>query len=66
MKSFIIHRYNLGSHKRNKFYPTPKNCSLLYTPTTCTKTTDHNLVWDDFEQFYALIISSQQLEIYAF
>jgi len=38
----------------------------LYTPTTCTKPIDHNLVWDEFEQFYALITSSQQLKKYAF
>jgi hypothetical protein len=66
VQSSIICRYNLGSHKISKFYPTPKNHSLLYTPIICTKTKNQNLVWDDFEQFYALIISSQQLEIYAF
>jgi len=38
----------------------------LYTPTACTKTTNQNLVWDEFEQFCALIISSQQLKKYAF
>jgi hypothetical protein len=27
---------------------------------------DQDLDWDDFEQFYALITSSQQLETYAF
>jgi len=64
-QSSIICRYNLGSHKRGKIYLTPRNRSLLYTPTTYTKTTNHDLIWDDFEQFYALIISSQQLETYA-
>jgi hypothetical protein len=38
----------------------------MYTPTTCTKTTNQNLVWDEFQQFYALITSSQPLEKYAF
>ncbi len=66
VQSFIICRYNLGSHKRGKFYPTPRNHSLLYIPSACTKTIDQNLVWDDFEQFYVLKISSQQLEIYTF
>jgi hypothetical protein len=64
--SFIICRYNLNSHKKGKFYPTTRNRSLLYTPIAYTKTTNQNLVWDGFEEFYALIISSQQLEIYAF
>jgi hypothetical protein len=66
VQSSIIRRYNLGNHKRSKFHPTPRNYSLLYTPTTCTKTTNQDLVCDDFEQLYALITSSQQLETYAF
>jgi hypothetical protein len=49
VQSSIIHRYNLGSHKRNIFYPIPRNHNLLYTPTTCAKTIDQDLVWDDFE-----------------
>jgi hypothetical protein len=65
VQSSIVHRYNLGSHK-GRFYPTPRNHSLLYTPTTCAKTIDQYLDWDDFEQLYALITSSQQLETYAF
>jgi hypothetical protein len=66
VQSSIIHKYNLSSHKKDKFYLVPSNHSLLYTPTTCTKKIDHNLVWDEFEQFYALITSSQQLKKYAF
>jgi hypothetical protein len=66
VQSSIIHRYNLGNRKRDTFYPTPRHCSLLYTPIAYTKTTYQNLVWDDFEQLYALIVCSQQLEIYAF
>jgi hypothetical protein len=66
VQSSIICIYNLGSHKRGKFYLAPKNHSLLYTPTTYTKTIDHDLVWDDFEHFYALITSSQKLKTYAF
>jgi len=57
----IIHKYNLGSHKRGKFYLALRNCNFLYTLIACTKTTYQNLVRDDFEQFYALITSSQQL-----
>jgi hypothetical protein len=63
VQSSIVHRYNLGSH-RGKFYLTPRNHSLLCTP--CAKTIDQDLDWNDFEQFYALITSSQQLETYAF
>ncbi len=66
MQSFIIQKYSLGNHKRGTFYPGPKNCNSLYTPIACTKITNQNLVWNDFEQLYALIISSQQLKIYAF
>jgi hypothetical protein len=29
--SSIIHTYNIGSHKKGKFHPTPRNHSLLYT-----------------------------------
>jgi hypothetical protein len=57
--SFIICRYNLNSHKKGKFYSTPRNRSLLYTLIAYTKTTNQNLVWDDFEEFYALITYSQ-------
>jgi hypothetical protein len=66
VQSSIIHKHNLSSHKKGKFYLAPRNHSLLYTPTTCTKTIDHNLVWDEFEQFYASITSSEQLKKYAF
>jgi hypothetical protein len=38
----------------------------LYIPNAHTKTTHQNLVWDDFEEFYVLKASSQQLKIYAF
>ncbi len=62
VQRYIICKYNLNNHKQRKFHPPQKNCSLLYTPTTCTKTIDHNLIWDDFEQFYALITFSQQVE----
>ncbi len=58
VQSSILHKYNLGSH-RGRFYLAPRNHSLLYTPTTCTKTIDQDLDWDDFEQFYALITFSQ-------
>jgi hypothetical protein len=40
VQSSTIWRYNLSNHKRGKFYPAQKNCSLLYKPTTCTKTTN--------------------------
>ncbi len=63
VQSSIICRYNLGSHKRGKFYPTPRNHSLLYKPIACT-TINQNVVWDEFETFYVLITSSQQLESY--
>jgi hypothetical protein len=66
VQNSIICIYNLGSHERSKFYLAPKNHSLLYTSIAYTKITNHNLVWDDFEQLYALIFFSQQLEIYAF
>ncbi len=66
VRSFIIHRYNISSHKRNRFYLILRNHNLLYTPTTCTTTTYHNLVWDEFETFYVLITFSQQLKSYAF
>ncbi len=49
VRSSIIYRYNLGNHKIGKFYPTPRNHSLLYTCITCIKTIDQDLVWDDFE-----------------
>ncbi len=62
VQSSIIRRYNLGSHKRSRFYLAPRNHSLLYTPIACIKTIDEDLVWDDFEHFYALITSSKQLE----
>jgi hypothetical protein len=39
---------------------------LLYTPIACTKTTNQDLDWDNFEQLNALITSSQQLETYVF
>jgi hypothetical protein len=52
VQSYIICEYNLNSHKRGKFYPTPRNCSLLYTPIACTTTTNQNLIWDEFETFY--------------
>jgi hypothetical protein len=58
VESFIVRRYNLNNHKQGKFHPLQRNHSLLYTPTTCIETIDHNLIWDDFEQFYAFIIFS--------
>jgi hypothetical protein len=66
VQSFIIHRYNLGCHKRNRFHLTLRNHNLLYTPTTYTTTTYHNLVWEEFETFYVLITFSRQLKSYAF
>jgi hypothetical protein len=44
VQSSIIRKYNLSSHKKSKFYLAPRNHNLLYTPTTCTKPIDHNLV----------------------
>ncbi len=61
----IICKYDLSNYKRSKFDPTSRNCNL-YTPIACIKTTNQDLIWDDFEQFYALITSSQQVETYAF
>jgi len=58
LQSFIVCRYNLHSHKQRKFQPIQRNRNLLYTPTTCTKTINQNLIWDDFEQSYTLIIYS--------
>ncbi len=52
MQSSIIHRYNLSSHKISRFYLAPKNHNLL--PSACTKTTNQNLIWDDFEQFICI------------
>jgi hypothetical protein len=62
----IIPWYNIGSHKRGRFLQAPRNHNLLYKPTTYTKTIDQNLVWLDFEEFYALIKISKQLKTYAF
>jgi len=59
VQNLIIHRYNLGSHKRGRFHLTLRNHNLLYTPTTYTTTTYHNLIWDEFETFYVLITFSQ-------
>jgi len=58
--------YNIGSHKRGRFLQAPKSCSLLYTPTAYTKIVNQDLIWLDFEEFYALITSFKQLEVYAF
>jgi hypothetical protein len=49
VQSYVICKCNIGSHKRSKFYLAPKIHNLLYTPITCTKTTNQNLIWDDFE-----------------
>jgi hypothetical protein len=49
VQSSIICRYNLGSHKKSKFYLAPRNHSLLYTPIAYTKIIEYDLVWDDFE-----------------
>jgi hypothetical protein len=40
VQSATICRYNLSNHKRGKFYPALRNCSLLCKPTICTKTTN--------------------------
>jgi hypothetical protein len=53
IQSFVIPRYGIGSHKKGRFLQALKSRSLLYTPTTCTKTTNQNLVWLNFEEFYA-------------
>jgi len=58
--------YDTSSHKRGKFVQAPRNLNLVYTPTTCIETIEQNQLWNDFEQFYALIISSQELQAYAF
>jgi len=58
VQNSIVHRYDLNSHKWSKYHSTQRNCNLLYTPVACTKIIDQNLIWDDFEQFYTLIISS--------
>jgi hypothetical protein len=44
VQSSIIHKCNLGSHKKSKFYLAPKFRNLLYTLIT-----NQILVWDDFE-----------------
>jgi len=66
VQSFIIRRYNLNNHKRGRFHLAKRNHNLLYMCITYIETTHHNSIWDDFEQFYALITSSQQLATYAF
>jgi hypothetical protein len=60
MQSFIVCRYNLNSHKRGKLHQAQRNHILLYIPTTHIEIIDQKLVlvWDDFEQVYALITSS--------
>jgi hypothetical protein len=62
----VLPSYNTSNHKRGRFAQTLRNHNLVYTPIACTKTTNHNLVWRNFEQFYALITSSQELHAYAF
>ncbi len=54
-----IPRYGIGSHKKGKLFQAPRSRNLLYTPTICTETTNQNLVWSNFEEFYALITSSK-------
>jgi hypothetical protein len=49
VQNSMICRYNLGSHKKGRFYPSPRNHSLLYTPTAYIKTTNQDLVWHDLE-----------------
>jgi hypothetical protein len=44
VKSFIIRKCNLDSHKKSKFDLAQKICNMLYTSIT-----NQNLVWDDFE-----------------
>ncbi len=58
--------WTLKWQKQVWFHLAPRNHSLSCPSTTYTKTIDQDLVWNDFEQFYALITSSQQLETYAF
>ncbi len=38
VQNSIIQRYNLGTHKKGKFYPIPRNRNLLYTPIAYKKT----------------------------
>jgi len=61
VQSFIVCRYNISVYKRGILHPILRNCSFLYISTAYIETIDKNLVWDDFEQFYTSIISSQQL-----
>jgi hypothetical protein len=49
VQNSIIHIYNLNNHQQGRFHSPQRNYNLLYTPIGCTKTRDHNLVWDDFE-----------------
>jgi hypothetical protein len=58
--------YIIGNHKRSRFLQAPKSCSLLYTPIAYLETTNQDLVWLDFEEFYALITGFKQLEACAF
>jgi hypothetical protein len=55
MKSFVVQRYQQVVKHRN----------LVYTPTTYAKTTNQNLDWDDFKDFYALIRTSKDSKAYA-
>ncbi len=64
--SSIILKYNICTHKRGRFLQAPRNCNLLYIPTTYTKTVDQNLVWSNFEEFCASVTSFKQLKAYAF
>ncbi len=66
IQSFIIFNYNICTHKKGRFLQAPRSCNLLYIPITCTWTIDQNLVWLNFEEFYAFITSSKQLKAYAF
>jgi hypothetical protein len=64
----IIQRVTKGSNRSssNRFFHIETNQSLKFTPTSCTSTTNFNLVWDDFIDFYAIISSSEALESYSF
>jgi len=39
--------------------------NMRYIPTTCTKTNDVDLVYEDFIKFYNIIISKYVLESHA-
>jgi hypothetical protein len=64
--TFLKQPYRSTNNIDHKFPFLPSHHTLRYISTAYTSTIDVTLYWADFAKFYELLVSSEELETYAF